>query len=217
MKTLIGIVTAFAIALTAPLTWAQQAQPESKSGLYFAVHGGFTTFKVDDDDIGGGNDIDDTYIFGYTVGGSLGYKLGFLRVEGEVAYRQYDPDDLKIADVDLDIGGDLTVMSYMGNVYVDFDNATPFTPYIGGGLGVAEISANNLNRPGILNVDDEDTVFAYKVGGGFALTLTSFLDLTLDYHYFGTDDIQFDNSVTSTDFDPGYNSHNVNGGIRFRF
>ncbi len=215
MKTLIGLVVC-AFVWTAPLAEAQ-TQSASKNGLYFSVQGGFTTFKIEDDDIGGGNDIDSTYVAGYSVGGSVGYKLGYFRLEGEVAYRKYDPDDLEFTGVDLDIGGDITVMSYMGNLYLDFDNSTILTPYIGGGLGVAEISSNNLNRAGIFNVDDDDTVFAYKVGAGLALTLATFLDLTLDYHYFGTADPEFNNSINSSEFNPGFKSHNVQGGLRFRF
>ena len=220
MKKPIGILLLAVVVQILGFSQAGAQEPsagESKNGVYLAGQGGFTTFELEDGDIGGGNNIDSTQVVGFSVGGALGFKLGNFRLEGEIGYREYDPSDLEIAGVELDITGDLTVLSYLANLYFDFDNSTRFTPYIGGGVGAAKFSANNLVRGGILNVDEEDTVFAYKVGGGLAFTMTPSLDLTFDYHYFGTAEPEFTNSLTGARFNPDYHSHNIQGGLRFRF
>jgi len=73
------------------------------------------------------------------------------------------------------------------NVFYDFHNATLFTPFVGGGIGVAiNKSTTTLNRIGSSVFDTfetTDTKFAWNIGAGVAVPITEILFLELSYRY----------------------------------
>jgi len=73
------------------------------------------------------------------------------------------------------------------NVFYDFHNATLFTPFLGGGIGVAiNKSTTTLNRigsPVFDTFETTDTKFAWNIGAGVALPITEILLLELSYRY----------------------------------
>lgn len=79
----------------------------------------------------------------------------------------------------------------MVNGYYDFDIESAFTPYVGGGIGIANVSINDLAVLGIPLADDDDTVFAYQFGAGVGYEISPTLTLTADYRYFATADGEF--------------------------
>lgn len=74
------------------------------------------------------------------------------------------------------------------NVFWDFHNDTPFTPYIGGGLGIAfnytgyDITLRNGDT---FSMDDRFTNFAWNAGAGFSYDLNEFLALDASYRFVG--------------------------------
>jgi opacity protein-like surface antigen len=104
----------------------------------------------------------------------------------------------------------------MVNAYYDFKNATPFTPYVGAGVGFAQASAKDVKEAGVTILDDDDGVFAYQLIGGVGYSIGPALTLDLMYKYVGTDDA----SMTATDgssVEGEYQSHNVMIGLRFNY
>jgi opacity protein-like surface antigen len=94
----------------------------------------------------------------------------------------------------------------MGNAYYDFSTEGSFSPFIGAGLGFANIEAD------LDDFDSEDdTVFAYQFILGGSLTASEQLSVDLQYRYFATDDPEFD------DLDAEYSTHNVMIGLRHSF
>ena len=161
------------------------------------------------------SDIDDgplsgefTFDTGVGFVGALGSSLqNDGRVEVELGYRKNDFDETKIDGLGkADIDGDITSLSLMGNAYYDISTEGSFSPYIGAGLGFANIEAD-LDDVG----DEDDTVFAYQfiLGGSFASSET--LSVDLQYRYFATDDPEFDG------LDAEYSTHNVMIGLRRSF
>lgn len=88
--------------------------------------------------------------------------------------------------------------SFFANVYYDFDNSTDFTPYVGGGIGMAVIGDSNTN-------------FAWNVGGGIAYDLAADWKLDLGYRY--VDLGKFENKHTKGT----YSAHEVLLGVRYTF
>ena len=72
---------------------------------------------------------------GYALGGAIGYGFGNFRIEGEIAYQKNDLDQIKALGVSVDATGDTSSLTGLLNGYYDFDNTSPFTPYISGGIG----------------------------------------------------------------------------------
>ena len=154
---------------------------------------------------------------GWHGSGALGFKMGRFRIEGEVAYRESDVSEIKVGGNTFNASGDIAALSYMGNVYFDIENKSAWTPYVGGGVGAAQVSFNDVLGSTALNVDDEDLVLAYKFEAGLALAVDNNIDLFANYHYFATTDPSFTNSVTLSKFNTGYKSHNLGLGVNYRF
>ncbi|MBA4423746.1 MAG: porin family protein, partial [Syntrophus sp. (in: bacteria)] len=70
------------------------------------------------------------------IGGSGGFDFGFLRIEGELSYKNGEMSSItekisqtRIANVDGRVGAS----AMMFNAFFDMRNPSPVTPYIGGG------------------------------------------------------------------------------------
>ncbi len=151
---------------------------------------------------------------GLAVGVAVGYSFPCnMRIEGEFAYQENDLDKVSLYGIDADLTGDTSSSSFLVNGYYDFKNTSAFTPFIGGGIGMAKVEINDLNSPGSgdPDVSDDDTVFAYQIGAGVAYTITEQVSLDVKYRYFGTSDPELGGS------DVEYSSHNLYAGIRISF
>ena len=156
----------------------------------------------------------DTGIFGT---GAFGRSFGNFRAEGELTYNANDVTTLSALGVSLDASGDVSTLGFMVNGYYDFDTNSKWTPYIGGGIGGANVSLNNLSVFGTTIADDDTTVLAYQAKVGVAYEFSPAWEGTLGYRFFGTEDADFvapDSSPFSTD---GIQAHIVEVGFRFRF
>jgi len=187
----------------------------STEGIY--VSGNLGLAIVNDSDVTDSTVPGETLKFesdmGYALGGAIGYDFGNFRIEGEIAYQKNDLDRVKAPGVSADATGDTSSLAGLLNGYCDFNNTSPFTPYISGGVGVAKVEINDFNIPGsgMSNVNDDNTVFAYQVGAGVAYTINENLCFDVKYRYFGTSDQEF----ATTDFE--YSSNNFYAGLRYTF
>ncbi len=218
MKTKIferAIVSAGIVALLAMLlpsaAWAQG------SGWYVA--GGLGASFPNDVDIGATVTAElDTGILGTAAVGASGGAFGNFRVEAEVLYNTNDVSTLSVAGVgSVSAGGDISTLGLMVNGYYDIDTNSKWRPFIGGGIGGANVSINSLSAVGVLLADDDATVFAYQVKVGVAYEFTQALAGTLGYRFFATEDPDFDapdGTPLSTD---GIQAHVIELGVRYRF
>lgn len=185
---------------------------------YIGLSGSLTF--LDDADISNGGEL--SYDAGWGGAAAIGYRpatdiifLRDTRYELEIAYRQNDIDEFTNGATRLTGNGEYKSTSYMANMYYDFRNSTGFTPYIGGGLGLAQVRVDDFAT--LIPGDDEDTVFAYQgmVGVSYAPSSTPNIEWNLGYRYFATEDPQF--GVTAGSVDAEYSSHNAEAGVKFRF
>jgi opacity protein-like surface antigen len=95
----------------------------------------------------------------------------------------------------------------MVNAALDVPLGTIVEPYVLVGIGAANVTLESDD----LDVDEDDTVFAYQAGAGLGFALTETITLFAGYRFFGTADPEFEG------LDAEYHSHNVEGGIRFGF
>jgi OOP family OmpA-OmpF porin len=185
--------------------------------LYLSGFLGLNFLEDADNTSPGFADINTEFDSGFGTGGALGFDWGNFRTEFEIAYRKNTIDELQTLGTPVPSTGDFTALSYLLNVFYDFENSSLITPYIGAGFGFATINANNVVGTGVINTDDDDTEFAYKLALGAAYQLTPAIDLLADYSFFGTSDPEFTNSVTGAELDSEFLSHSLSLGIRFRF
>jgi len=171
-------------------------------GIYTSGNLGVTNWN--DASLGNSATIDsDT---GIVIDGALGYRWGQFRGEGELSYQKNDLYNY-IEDGYVErIKGDTTRNSLMFNGYYDFANSTPFTPFLGAGLGLSHIKVDARSYG-----ECTDTVFTYSASAGVALKINDAMSLEVKYSYLATSDLDLDGSSLE------YNNHNVMFGVRYNF
>ena len=150
---------------------------------------------------------------GYTLSGAIGYAYpSGLRLEGELSYRNNDLDQSEGVGLD----GDVTATAVLANLWYDFKTGGKWKPYIGGGLGFAQVNLDLDGVEGIsIGFDDNDWVFAYQLGAGVAFPISSKTMLSVDYRYFATSDPEFKDLGVKIDSE--IRSHALMLGLRFGF
>ncbi len=168
---------------------------------------------------------------GLGANGSLGYSFdsngwvaggSILRIEAEALFKVDDTDTVTVTGAgSFDGTGDVSAFGVMANAWYELHTGWAWRPYLGAGVGIANLSLNNVGlRPAagadLGVVDDDDWVFAYQVGAGISYELSAKTILGLEYRMFATTDAELVNA-TGTSFDADYLSHNIGLFIRFLF
>lgn len=163
---------------------------------------------------------------GVAVAAAIGYRFHpFFRGEAELSYRRNTYDGATVENEGpVSASGDVTAFGFMLNGWVDLPNSSMITPYVGGGIGAAHVvidasTGRATPADGAYNFDDSDTVFAYQIGTGVAVTLPNGMELTLDYRYFHADgmDVAFTGDETGTAQSSDYKAHSAMVGVRIPF
>ncbi|MBN8531839.1 MAG: porin family protein [Alphaproteobacteria bacterium] len=192
-------------------TLAHSAQAEERWPRWYLGLSGSGQFNSDGDISGPGISTNAEYDTGYGFTAALGYQPSFgnqffdnTRYELEFGYRSSDIDTVGGATAN----GDVTSLSYMVNAYYDFRNSSRFTPYLGLGLGMANVDFD----PGI-GANDEN-VFAYQfmLGLTYAPETLPMTEWGVGYRYFATDDVEV---APSTELE--YSTHSVEANVKLRF
>lgn len=160
---------------------------------------------------------------GVYVGGTGGYDFGFLRLEGELSYRNANIDTVTSSTGERfrNVDGDMGAFAALFNVFLDLHNTSRVTPYLGGGIGFATLYLTDTNGfgniQGYTHLYDEssDTVFAAQVGAGMDVAINSRYSLDIGYRYFITDKGNLDGDFISSNL--RFESHNAMVGFKFKF
>ena len=221
MKRLLVIALCFTVILGISSTaYSQEEKVKSnenlKTGLYISADIGAALLNdsewTDSTVPGFRIDIDNAAGIGFGVAVGYAFNKNF-RLEGELAYQQNDIDHVSALGVSLDAKGDSTSLAFLVNGYVDFYNNSPFSSYIGAGIGYARVDINDFNLVGLglPNYNDKDTVFAYQLCLGIGYAISEKVTFDIKYRFFQTENLEFDTSEIE------YSSHNIYAGIRYSF
>lgn len=162
------------------------------------VSGAFGLVSVSDSDVSGPGPDEVTFDPGFGFIAGIGNGFDGLRGEVEMAYRTNDLDNPS--------SGDISSLAVMGNLLVDIAVSETVRPFLGAGIGLANVETNS-NDLG----DKDDSVFAYQVIAGLGFPLTHVTTLDLQYRYFATADPDFGGVEAE------YQTHNFFAGLRFDF
>lgn len=214
MRACYGIAAlAAALALSAN---GAAAQGFGGGNFYVKGFGGLTVPQDDDfslNERGTTNSVDTGLDFsnGYTLGIAGGYNVTpNIAVELEYAYRNADA-----SFKDLDTGDRKTESNaWMVNALYNFTASGPWQPYVGGGLGMADINVEQI--PGIAGGDlDSDYNFAYQLIGGVGYQLPSGWTLNGEARFFGINDQDLENSTLQ--FKSTYHTFDLLFGATYNF
>ena len=168
------------------------------------------------------------YQSGFTLGGTIGYKLpegilSGLRLELEASYREGDVSD-SIENTD-GFFGDTSSFGVLANVIYDFDflESNLFTPYIGVGVGLGGVESDvfiNSTLDGDQFGGATRTQFLYQGIAGVSFPISEGFEFFVDGRYYSAGDVEFDlvdAAGAETPFDSDYDIFSVQAGIRFSF
>lgn len=206
---------------------ALPALPAEASGIgpYMTMQAGGTWVEDADVEYDGVSPADLTleaeFDAGYRLAAALGYDYGLLRLEGEFAYRENDVDSFSGRFLGTPFAfaadGDVSATSFMFNGFWDLETGSPMTPYLGAGIGLANVSYDDVvDDVGAPFIDDDDTVLAFQFAAGLAFEVTPVLTLDLGYRYFATDDPELEDAFGDS-LETEYKSHNASVGLRFMY
>jgi opacity protein-like surface antigen len=155
------------------------------------------------------------YEFGYETGiaWSLagGYRLGpHWRLELEGTGRNHLLGSSSPAGSEAE--GRLQVSAAMANVYRDFEPFGPWRPYVGLGVGLADVGLKGYSVNGAPLVNDRERAAAFQVIGGIRYDIDERWALTADYRYFRTSDPLM-NSVAGDVMETSIRSHAIMFGV----
>ncbi len=216
--------------VTAAVLAAIVASPVYAESWYLRGFGGYT--KLDSFDFNTNlGPVESKFDGGFNVGAAAGFDTNWIRhitpsdafgsrFEMEYAYREDDVDTHRIGGARLPASsGEFGAHSLMANALIDFNRQSPLSFYAGGGIGVAFVNYDNFRAAGANVFDDDDTVFAFQGIAGAEYKIGRQWSLFGEYRYFGTVDPKVTlfpgvgGARRSVDLD----THNVGGGIRYRF
>lgn len=158
-----------------------------------------------------GTSAEVSYDPGLSLSGLIGHEFGTgFRLEGEVNYKKADTDKFKSVWMTRNLYSDFRSLGMMVNAYYDFQPSMVFTPYVGAGLGFANINMSNadVNGSRIWN-SDSATAFAYQIGFGGNVMISRRMAFDLGYRYFGTNDFDIDRVSSNL------SSHNILFGLKY--
>ena len=151
---------------------------------------------------------------GYLVGGAVGKRFTKnWRAEAELAYRRYALDHVTYTgSAPSTLTGHADALSFMGNVWYDLPQGSRWTPYVGGGAGIALANYDNTAS----GFKASDTGFIFQLGAGVNWMMTDRISVDVGYRFRGILDLRFSNS-TATYTGNTYYGHNVIAGVTVDF
>ncbi|MEM1443366.1 MAG: outer membrane beta-barrel protein [Verrucomicrobiota bacterium] len=158
---------------------------------------------------------------GYTVGGGVGVRTPFLggfRFELEGFFGE---NDVVGGAINGNSGpfsnatGSLETYGFQFNMVKEFDFGG-FKPYIGGGIGFTEVSAEAVAY-GPINFTDNDGAFAWQAIAGVEFPVSENVGIYVEYNYHSVGDVAFQRSATTVLSFDDLTSSSVQAGVRISF
>jgi opacity protein-like surface antigen len=123
---------------------------------------------------------------GLAISAAIGFQYAKTRTELEYRRMEASVDGVAYAGgaapAVTPVNDELVAQALMSNVYFDFVNKSPFTPYVGVGVGGARIE-NELG--------ERDAAFAYQGRAGVEVALGGRFAIGAEYVYFRTLDVKY--------------------------
>jgi OmpA-OmpF porin, OOP family len=177
-----------------------------------------------DSSIKDGFDLKAEHKDGWGAIGTIGGRMNNgIRGELELGYRENDIDSIRGVGVPGGLAagsGDVHAWTIMVNGLYDFVNSTRFTPYLGVGIGAANIDYGTVGPIGLGGIDDDTWTFAYQGIAGVSYRIADNFSVFANYQYLGTP--KFDMDTVGTGAGTGsveteYNTNNFLLGISYLF
>ncbi len=177
-------------------------------------------------DVSGGVDATLDFGNGATLAGAAGYawRSGF-RAEGQIWYQTVAVNDIQISNPGNvpgltpgtgEPGGDARALLMTANLAYDFETGSRWSPYIIGGVGIANIIYDNVSLARVTMIDDNAWMMAFQVGTGVSYLFSAHWSAEASYRYVFTLDPNMAD-VTGSAIQTEFATHNLVFGARYAF
>jgi opacity protein-like surface antigen len=204
---------------------AQETGPPSvDSGFYLEAEGGSSRSP----DLDGsyrtafgsqGGDVD--LKAGWLAGGAVGFRVNQIRFEVAARHSLSEAEKVTLGATPIPTSGDLTVTAGLANVYYDFDLGWPIEPFIGAGIGVANVKLEAKASGNTFQIDDDQNEIAWNATTGVSIAIADSLVLFLRYRYLAIfDETSLDARFPGTsngDFEMDFSANDFGMGLRYTF
>ncbi|UQZ87769.1 hypothetical protein C4J81_00470 [Deltaproteobacteria bacterium Smac51] len=212
------LAPAAAQAQTGPIYFTPKIMYSHQMSDGFDATGKFSGFELNSGKYSGSDKTDNTFGGGLAIGYDFG-EVGDFPVRTELEYLIRSRSEAKyptkrtsssasgISFIDSDYRTEATVQTVFANVYFDFRNDSAFTPYIGAGLGGANVKGelkskhtgqmyNTNNGRGYTLDNDfdgshESWNFAWNLSAGASYRFTDSVALDLSYRYSDFGEVEY--------------------------
>ncbi|MEM9003705.1 MAG: P44/Msp2 family outer membrane protein [Cyanobacteria bacterium P01_F01_bin.86] len=163
---------------------------------------------------------------GFGISGAVGYRWSDARAELEVVYNRNGVDgiNVEVDDLGLDanfpIDGSIESIQVFLNGYYDIPTGSNFRPYIGAGVGISSLTANDIETdvPGLgeLELDDSGVSFVFQAKAGISYDFAENASAFLGYRLYGIPGQNF--NAFDADFEADtVLVHSIQLGARYEF
>lgn len=207
---------------------------QPRAGTYVAGSLGYQLdYDITSSDIiGTSNELEFSLDDSQAYSGAIGVYLNNFRVEFETSYFETDYTDIEFLTFPINIDGDLSYLTFMGNVYWDIPLGSPdFNLYLGGGVGLAVVRSDAQLDSTLINtttvggittttaideVDDTYSTLAYQALIGISYRVADDWTLTGGYRYRGFTESGNDGELSGLIFRE-HGIHAFEFGLRYDF
>ncbi len=170
-------------------------------GNYLNLKAG--TFSLDDGKLAPPGSDKIQFESGTAVSIAYGHDFGGQRLEVEFASRENELESYQ----SFEASGDYKGISLTVNGYLDFENRSFVTPYIGIGAGLADVSSNHAAIYTPAKVDlasGSSTVVAFQGMAGLALEISQSWLVDIGVNFFTTTDPEFEYISSGQEVESSY-------------
>lgn len=197
--------------------WSNGALSQQMQSDWYGELGAGVAFQSETDVSQSGFAASTDFDTGFIISGAIGRQYPMFRSDIELVYLTNDFDSISISGIgSAPLDGDASTFAGILNVYYDFDTGTMWRPFVGAGLGFANVSVDG-SIVGVPLVDDDDWVFAYQFKAGVSFQFDATTDFLINYRFSGTEDLDLNDSAGFPLSVDGVENHSVQAGVRFRF
>ena len=224
----LGLGTALAFSALVAFGASAEAGGQAK-GWYIAPEGGWSL--LDEPKFGDSSaSLTLNPKDGYAAGGAVGYDFGRVRLEGEIVFRDHGLQTLGFSNLpakaqaafgvpasgSVPLGGDVSSLGFMANAIFDLLPHSPVTPYVGVGVGGADLRVNNVTIHSAQFANGGSLQFAYQGIAGLKLALGRNWSASVDYRYFAATDGSFGDAFGNR-FKLPYSTQNAMASVAYHF
>ena len=158
---------------------------------------------------------------GFGLNGAIGYQFQDARAELELGYSNNTVNGISVGNAaEVDADGDFDTWTIAANGYYDIPTGTAFRPYVGAGLGVAKMVADDVSVDlpvaGNAELDDSGVSLIFQAQAGLAYDFTDNASAFVGYRLQGIPGQSF----TAADVDLQADTtliHSAQVGAQYRF